>query len=542
MSLIRLQNVSKQFDNKQVLRDVYFRLAARDRVGLVGKNGTGKTTILRLILGQEEPTQGQVDMDQGLRIGYFSQFSELRGEDSIRQILEEVFADVRATEDELRQVEQAMGEEPDEKELQALLDRYQTLTTRMEQLDGWTYHNRIETALSKLSFNQQHRDMPVDKLSGGWRNRAALAKILLQEPDVLLLDEPTNFLDFEGLAWLEQWLGNFRGAVVLVSHDRHFLGRAVNRVVEIENYHFQDYPGDFAQYVQLKQARFKSLERQFVHEEELLAFEREAIEDRRQAAKNPSNALRRRLANIHKQVAPRPVDQIVTDFYAGLRPGERLCQVKEVSKEYDDRLLFFDLSFELGRNDRLAVVGPNGSGKSTLLDILTQQITPDTGRVIWPQGKPYVYFNQVWADLDPKETVSHAVNTAPLAFYQPRKLVHRFLAMMQFAEMDLQQPIGTLSGGQKSRVALAVCLFSGASVIVLDEPTNHLDMTSTQVMERALLHFPGAVVVVSHDRFFIDKVATRLLVFADEEGETQLYEGNWTMWQAAQTAKAAVPA
>ena len=532
VSLIRLNDVSKQYDGKQVLRQVYFRLDQGDRVGLIGKNGTGKTTILRLILGREEPSQGQVELDAGLRIGYFSQFSELSGQAAIGQILEEVFADARATEKALRQVEQAMGAEPDEAELQALLARYQTLSGRMEQLDGWTYQNRIETALSKLSFNEDHRRLPVDQLSGGWRNRAALAQILLQAPDVLLLDEPTNFLDFEGLAWLEQWLAKFRGAVVLVSHDRHFLGRVVNRVVEIENYHFQEYPGDFAQYINLKRARVKSLERQFKHEEELLAFEREAIEDRRQAARNPSDALQRRLANIGKQVEPRPVDQIATELYAGLRPGKRLCQIEELSKQYGDRLLFFDLSGEISPGQRLAVIGPNGSGKSTLLEVLTQQIPPDTGRVIWPQGTPYVYFNQVFADLDPNDTLSHAINTAPLAFYHPRRLVHRFLAMMQFSEMDLQQRIGTLSGGQQARVALALCLLSGASAIILDEPTNHLDMTSTQVMERALLHFPGAVVVVSHDRFFIDKVATRLLIF-DGEGETRLFEGNWTMWQAA---------
>ncbi len=261
MSLIRLRQVSKRYGRKQVLRDVFYRLAPGDRTGLLGRNGSGKTTVLRLILGREEPSQGEVEVAADLRIGYFSQFSELSGAASVESVLREVFEPIRRIEADLADVARALaestarpsggnagpgaaralGEDASGDRQDRLLKRYEALTAEMEHRDGWTYEHRIDTALSRLGFSRRHRTMPIDHLSGGWRNRAALARILLEAPDVLLLDEPTNFLDFDGLAWLESWLGQFRGAALVVSHDRHFLDRAVNRVVEIQNHRFHEY-------------------------------------------------------------------------------------------------------------------------------------------------------------------------------------------------------------------------------------------------------------------------------------------------------------
>ncbi|MBN1933807.1 MAG: ABC-F family ATP-binding cassette domain-containing protein [Anaerolineae bacterium] len=539
MSLIRFENVSKYYDDLPVLREVYFHLDEGDRVGLIGKNGTGKTTLLKLILGQEAPTEGEVALDQGLQIGYFSQFSTLDGGRSIWQTLDDLFADLHAIEEELLEVEIALEEGPDKVEMDRLLHRQAALIETMNRRGGWTYQNEIDTALTRLGFNEVYRTCPVDQLSGGWRNRAALSKILLQAPDVLLMDEPTNFLDIEGLDWLEEYFAKHRGALIVVSHDRHFLDRVVNRVVEVENYHLQEYSGGFADYVREKPFRLKTLERQFQHEEELLTYEAEAIADRREAAKNPSQALKRKLAGIKKEVQPRPVDRIVTDIYEGLQVSNKLCRVEAIAKSYGDQVLFRDLYFEVQRGDRIAIIGPNGCGKTTLLRALTQSEEPlgaerafDAGRVAWAKSADLIYYNEVFENLDLNDTVTHAVNVVGLAYAAPRKKVNRFLELMRFSELDLQQRIGTLSGGQRARVALAQCLLSGASVIVLDEPTNHLDLTSTQVMERALIHFPGAVVVVSHDRFFIDKVATRLLIF-EGQGRVREVAGNWTLWQAS---------
>jgi len=502
---------------------------------LIGKNGSGKTTALKLVLGQEEPTEGTIDIEQGVTIGYFSQFSELSGTSSILEVLEGLFEDIHALEAELAEIDRSLNLDPPHgqpaSDLHITLSRQATLLDAMEQREGWTYQHRIDTVLTKLGFNETHRHRPIDHLSGGWRNRAALAKLLLEGADVLLLDEPTNFLDVAGLLWLERWVRTLRGSLIVVSHDRNFLDNVVNRIVEVEHYQFQEYPGNFTDYVREKRLRFKTLERQFKYEEELLAYEAEAIADRREAAKDPSLALKRRLATIKRKAEPKPVDKIITDIYEGLVVGQQLCQVVNLSKAYDGQPLFRNLSFNVHRGERVAVVGANGCGKTTLLRVLTGSETPNSGDVTWARGGDFVSYNQILDELDPHDTVTHSVNVTGIAFSASRKKVNRFLSLLQFSDADLSQRIGTLSGGQRARVALAQCLLSGAAVIVLDEPTNHLDLTSTQVMERALLHFPGAVIVVSHDRFFVDKVATRLLVF-ESGGEPTPVDGNWTMWQA----------
>jgi len=537
MSRIRFNNIYKDYDGKPVLREVFFKLNPGDRVGLIGKNGAGKTTALRLILHQvgaasvpEEPTSGSLEVEPGTRIGYFSQFSELSGDQNVEQVLDALFEEIHTLEYALLEAQEAIEQGPTGSEMDRLLLRQAALLDEMQHLDGWNYANKIDTVLSRLGFSPEHRRLPIDQLSGGWRNRAALARILLQEPDVLLMDEPTNYLDLAGLAWLEDWFINFKGAVMVVSHDRHFLDRVANRIIEIENYHFIEYQGGFTQYVREKPLRMKNLERQFEHEEELLALEAEAISDRQEALRNPTQALKRKLANIKKETKPRLIDKIVTDLYRGLYVPSDLLLVEHLSKSYGERVIFHDLGFEVHKGDRIAVVGPNGSGKTTLLRVLLEEEPPDQGRAAWAKGGSYVSFNQIFEELDLNDSVSHAVNVTDLAFSESRKSVHRFLGLMQFSELDLNQRIGNLSGGQRARVALAKALLSGASCILLDEPTNHLDLTSTQVMERALAYFPGAVIVASHDRFFIDKVATRLLVF-EGQGVVKPIWGNWATWE-----------
>ncbi|CAN7435742.1 ABC-F family ATP-binding cassette domain-containing protein [Arthrobacter sp. LjRoot78] len=515
MSLVRLHDVSVRFDNTQILREAYFRLEPGDRVGLIGKNGSGKTTMLQLILDRISPESGTVTVDPGTRIGYFSQFSELNGESTITDVLDGLFSDIKAVEAELASIDSAIGGDPAGAELDRLIARQAELFEDMDRLDGWDYPRRIDKVLTTLGFSDAHRVCAIDELSGGWRNRAALAKILLEDPDVLLLDEPTNFLDVAGVEWLESWFRDFKGAAVIVSHDRKFLDAVVTRIIEVENFHLHEYPGNFGEYIVQKQFRLKSLEQQFVHESELLAFEAEGIADRREATKAASRGLGNQLAKIKKSRTPRPVDQIVTEIYGGLHVKDVLCRVEGLAKSYGDKALFNDLGFEIRRGNRIVVLGANGSGKSTLLKVLTGEEEADAGVVSWAKGPGFVSYNRMLEELDDADTVSHAVNALPdsLAFSATRKSVNRFLAMFQFSEADLKQKIGNLSGGQKARVAMAQCLLSGASVLLLDEPTNHLDLSSTQVMERALMHFPGAVVVVSHDRFFSEKIANRYLVF-----------------------------
>ena len=523
VSLFRLHDVTMRYGDTVVLRDAFLRLDEGERIGLIGSNGSGKTTLLRLVLDREEPTEGTVTIQQDVRIGYFSQHSELEGDTSIIQVLDGLFDEIHTVEAALAEIETTMGllgtpEGPDEVELDRLVAEQARLFERMEQLGGWDYQRRIDTALSVLGFSDEHRSLPVAQLSGGWRNRAALAKILLEEPDVLLLDEPTNFLDLAGVEWLESWCQGFSGGVVVVSHDRHFLDGVVTRMVEVENARLHDYDGGYSEYVVQKQFRFKSLEKQQLHEAELLAYEAAGVSTRAEAAR-AGKGVARKVANAKKARAPKPVDEIITSLYGGLHVKDVLGTVEGLTKSYGDDPLFADLSFEVRRHDRLAIVGTNGSGKSTLLRCLTGQETPDAGEVRWPRGCDVVSYNQLLEALDPTQTVSQAVNSMPdsLALSATRKSVNRFLEMLRFSKLDLATKVGNLSGGQRARVAIAQCLLSGATTLLLDEPTNHLDVGSAQVMERALVKFPGAVLVVSHDRYFIDAVATRTLVLADGE-------------------------
>jgi ATPase subunit of ABC transporter with duplicated ATPase domains len=510
VSLLRLRGVEVRFDDVVVMRDVHFRLAERERVGLIGKNGTGKTTLLRLVLGQVEPTSGAVDIDRGLRVGYFSQFSELDGEQSVLQAADGVFAELRGIQAELDEIGDALASEPGDKELQTLLDRQAELLDLMEARDGWTVDNRIDTALTKLGFSDAHRACPVDELSGGWRNRAALAKILLEAPDVLLLDEPTNYLDMEGVAWLEDWVRDFAGAVLVVTHDRAFLDGVATRIVELENHHLHDYLGDYTEFVRQKGMRIKQLERQFEHEETLLACEAEDLARMRRARKKPVKGSGGSKAKIRRSRTPRAVDTIINDIYGLLRLPDRMLVAEGITKGYGAGPLISNLDLELSRRQRLAIMGPNGCGKSTLVRVLVGDEAPDAGTV--KTFTDVAFYNRYLDQLDPEQTAWRAVNAAKFVREFPLKRVHRFLELLRLSEVDRNKRIGALSGGQKARVALAQCLMSGAGLIVLDEPTNHLDITAAQVMERALVRYPGAVIVVSHDRLFVQKVATKRLM------------------------------
>ena len=396
MSLIRLHDVGVRFDNAQILREAFFRLEPGDRVGLIGKNGSGKTTILKLILDQVSPDAGTVTVEQGTKVGYFSQFSELDGEAAILEVLDGLFVEIKAAEAELADIDAAIAADPAGDELDRLIRRQAELFEDMDRLDGWDYKRRIDTVLTTLGFSEAHRTCAIDELSGGWRNRAALAKILLEGPDVLLLDEPTNYLDVAGVEWLESWFRDYRGAAIIVSHDRKFLDAVVTRIIEVENFHLHEYPGNFAEYVVQKQFRLKTLEAQFVHESELLAFEAEGIADRREAAKAASRGLGNQLAKIKKARTPRPVDQIVTEIYGGLHVKDVLCRVDGLGKSYGDKVLFEDLSFEIRRGNRIVVLGSNGSGKSTLLKVLTGEEPADSGTWSGPRGRVSFRTTRCW--------------------------------------------------------------------------------------------------------------------------------------------------
>ncbi|MCL2665525.1 MAG: ATP-binding cassette domain-containing protein, partial [Defluviitaleaceae bacterium] len=491
----------------------------------------------KLILGREQPDEGTVEFDHGTTFGYFSQFSELGGDESILDLLEHEFRDVHELEGKLKKIEEEISKCASEKELKALVGRQTKMFAEMDLIDGWNYKYKISTVLSKLNFSEEHRNLPAAQLSGGWRNRASLALLLIREPNVMLLDEPTNFLDAEGVAWLAEWIKKSKAAVVAVSHDRNFLDGAAARIVEIENNRLHEYTGGYPGYVRQRKLKCREIEREFVHEEELLVMEENAIKDRAELQKLIKNnragrgKLEKKISAITKKITPSPAETIVTSLYRGRHVPDRILNAEGLSACYGDNLVFESVSFELFGGERMAVVGRNGCGKTTLIKTLTGEIEPFTGRLAWAPGSKMIYFNEILDGLDEDDTVTHNINVYGDAYGAQRKKVNAFLKLFGFSDFTIADKIGNLSGGQKARVALAKCLLSGCNTIILDEPTNHLDITSIQGMECALVNFAGTVIFVSHDTFFIDKTATRLLVYRD--GTFINFPGNYSMYAAS---------
>ncbi len=555
MSIIRLKDISLSYGTHQILREIFFRVAAGERIALVGSNGSGKSSILKLIVRQAidlgQGTQstrveegstipevlGSVDLNRDVKVGYFSQFSQLDDERMIEDILLDRFAEVRGWETELEAIDEAIGGGSEGDALDHLLLRQADLFELMTQRGGWSYKNRIDTVLTRLGFNEEHRARPVGNLSGGWRNRASLSQILLEEPDLLLLDEPTNYLDVEGIEWLESWISRLSGAVVAVSHDRHFLDAIASRTVEIQNYRLHEYSGNYASFVWEKAKAAKTLAKEFRHEEELLIFESSTIKSRKRA--RSGKGLARKRARIKKGGETPIVDGVVSTVYANLHIPRALAEFNDLRVSRGGRQLFEGLSFSLTRGDRLVILGRNGCGKSTLLQVIMEELEPDAGEVLWRRGVRFSSFERVIAELDPSERLLHCAMAAPQQFLAShempkQKSVLRFLHLLGFSEPDMQLPVGSLSGGQRARLALAWCLTSGPAVVILDEPTNHLDIRSAQIMERALVKFPGAIVAVSHDRFFVDKIASRLLIF-EEGGGIKVRGGGWTAYRVGRS-------
>jgi len=536
MSIIRVNGVTKKYGGKTVLHNIYFKIDKSEKIGLLGKNGSGKTTLLKLILGREQPDGGGIEIDDGLSFGYFSQFSELDDEGCIPDILDKEFYRVHELESELLALESKISACKDEKELAGLIGRQMELFEQMDLLDGWNYKYKIATVLSKLNFSEEHSKLPVSQLSGGWRNRASLALLLIQEPDVILLDEPTNFLDAQGVEWLAEWIKKSQATIIAVSHDRCFLDGIASRVVEMENNRIYEYEGGYSDYIRKKKIKSDDIEREFVHEEELLIMEENAIKDRAELQKLLKNsksgrgALEKKLAGIAKKITPFPAETIVTSLYEGRHIPNKILTIENISAHYGENRIFENVGCELFGGERMAIVGPNGCGKTTLIKTLTGEIRPSAGRVVWAPGSTLAYFNEILDELDDDDTVTHSINVYGDAYGAPRKKVNRFVQLLGFSEFTLGSRIATLSGGQRARVALAKCLLSGCNTIILDEPTNHLDITSIQSMECALVNFPGTVVFVSHDRFFIDKTATRVLVHKNTTFEN--YAGNISMYDA----------
>jgi ATP-binding cassette subfamily F protein 3 len=538
--MIHLTNITKQYGTHVLYRDSSFQVRPGEKIGLVGPNGAGKTTIFRVITGEENVDSGVVNIADRLVIGYFSQdVGDMAG----RSALEEVKAGAGRISklageiDTMQQRLENSGTVPlSDDDMAALLERYGEAQTEFEQRGGYDLEARAQAILTGLGIGPAEYNRPVESFSGGWKMRIALAKILLLNPDVLLMDEPTNHLDLESIMWLEQWLREFKGSLVMTSHDREFMNRIVTRIVEIANKQITMYSGNYDFYIRERSIRKEQLLAAHQKQNDMLAKEEEFIARFAARASHAAQVQSRvkKLDKIDRIEIPAEDRVMKFDFPVPPRSGNDVVKMASLAKEYkleDGRVkpVFHGVSGMLKRLDKVAVVGVNGAGKSTLLKIMTGETDPTTGECVVGAGVKIGYFSQHALEvLNPNKTLFEEIHDRiPEATIG---MVRNLLGAFLFSGDDVDKKIGVLSGGEKSRVVLATILAKPVNFLVLDEPTNHLDIKSREMLMEAIQDFEGTVAIVSHDRHFLRSIANR--VFEVDHGEMRVYDGTYDEYTA----------
>jgi ATPase subunit of ABC transporter with duplicated ATPase domains len=535
--MIRLDNISKQNGHQILFIDASMGLQKGEKAGLVGPNGAGKTTLFRMVAGQEQPDDGQVTIDPGMTIGYFSQdVGEMSGKSAVAAVMDGV-GPVSELAVEIARLEAAMADPEQADDMDALVERYGEVQGRFEELDGYALDARAREVLAGLSFSQERMDGDVGLLSGGWKMRVALARILLMRPDVMLLDEPSNHLDLESLIWLEDFLKKYEGALLMTSHDREFMNRIVGKVVEIDGGSLTTYSGNFDFYEQQREIGERQRQAQFERQQAMLAKEMKFIERFKARASHAAQVQSRvkKLDKIEKVEPPRRRQSVRFEFRAPPRSGDDVVSFKSVHKGYGSQLIYEGLDFRLRRLERWCVLGANGAGKSTLLKLVAGATEPDQGSVNVGSSVKMGYFAQHSMDLlDGDDTIFESLDGS---FPQAGTGALKSLAgCFGFSGDDVEKPCRVLSGGEKARLVMAKMLFDPPNFLVLDEPTNHLDMATKEMLVAALAEFEGTMLFVSHDRHFLAALSNRVLELTPE-GVHQ-YGGGYTEY-VARTGKEA---
>jgi ATPase subunit of ABC transporter with duplicated ATPase domains len=529
--MIRLDNVSKQVGHQILFIEASAALQKGEKIGLVGPNGAGKTTLFRMISGQELPDEGQVSLDRGITIGYFSQdVGEMSGRSAVAEVMDGA-GPVSVVAGELRELEAAMADPDRADEMEEIIARYGEVQHRFEELDGYALDGRAREALSGLGFSQEMMEGDVGALSGGWKMRVALARILLMRPDVMLLDEPSNHLDLESLIWLEQFLKGYEGALLMTSHDREFINRIINKVVEIDGGTLTTYSGDYEFYEQQRALNEKQQQAQFERQQAMLAKEIKFIERFKARASHAAQVQSRvkKLDKIERVEPPKRRQTVAFEFLPAPRSGEDVVSLKNVHKGYGSRAIYQGLDFMIRRKERWCVMGVNGAGKSTLLKLVAGSTEPDDGTVAIGGSVKMGYFAQHAMDLlDGERTVFQWLEDS---FPQAGQGSLRALAgCFGFSGDDVEKRCRVLSGGEKARLVMAKMLYDPPNFLVLDEPTNHLDLATKEMLINALSEFEGTMLFVSHDRHFLAALSNRLLELTPE-GPHQ-YGGGYTEYVA----------
>ena len=537
MPIVSVIQVGKSYGAERVFAGVSFQIEANDRIGLVGPNGEGKSTLLNLITGREEPDEGSIVIARNVRIGYLTQTIDFQPQNSLREEMHTVFAEVRAWEHELSELALELATPAAQAESalhEQLLKRYDELQTRFELAGGYTYENRIDQVLDGLGFTREQQAAPVLHLSGGQQTRAALAKLLLQEPDLLLLDEPTNHLDLAALEWLETYLTSWKGAMVVVAHDRYFLDKVVARTIEMAFGRIEEYPSNYTKYLRLREERMERRTREYEAQQAHITHTEEFIRRYKAGQRSREARGRQKLLNRLERVErPQDFPEMHFEFNAVVDSGQVVLSTQKLAVGYtpadrqsEPTVLVRVADLELLRGDRVGLLGPNGAGKTTLLRTIIGEIAPVSGQVYPGHNVRIGYYSQTHGGLNPNRTVVDEIRQmSTLSEDGARSFLARFL----FSGDDVFKPIGALSGGERSRVALAKLTLQGSNFLVLDEPTNHLDLQSRQFLEEVLGEFEGTLLFVSHDRYFIDKLATKVWVIGD--GILIPYLGNYTEYR-----------
>ncbi len=528
--MIRLDNISKQIGHQILFIEASAALRKGEKIGLVGPNGAGKTTLLRMITGEERPDEGQVAVDRGVTIGYFSQdVGEMSGRSAVSEAMDGA-GPVSAVAGELKELEAAMGD-PGRADMEEIIERYGEVQGRFEELNGYALEGRAREVLAGLSFSQEMMDADVGALSGGWKMRVALARILLMRPDAMLLDEPSNHLDLESLIWLEQFLRGYEGALLMTSHDREFMNRIITKVVEIDGGALTTYSGDYEFYEQQRALSEKQQQAQFERQQAMLAKEINFIERFKARASHAAQVQSRvkKLEKIDRVEPPRRRQTVSFDFLPAPRLGEDVVSLKKVQKGYGARNIYDGLDFLVRRRERWCVMGVNGAGKSTLLKLVAGSTEPDDGTVALGGSVKMGYFAQNAMDLlDGERTVFQSLEDS---FPQAGQGSLRALAgCFGFSGDDVEKRCRVLSGGEKARLVMAKMLYDPPNFLVLDEPTNHLDMATKEMLITALSQYEGTMLFVSHDRHFLAALSNRVLELTPE-GIHQ-YGGGYTEYVA----------
>ncbi len=530
--MIRFENISKQNSHRILFCEAFAALNRGEKVGLVGPNGAGKTTLFRMITGEEQPDDGQVSVEKGVSVGYFNQdVGEMAGRSAVAEVMDGA-GPVSAVAAELATLEAAMCDPERADEMDGIVERYGEVQARFEELGGYELEGKAREVLAGLSFSQEMMDMDVGRLSGGWKMRVALARILLMRPDAMLLDEPSNHLDLESLIWLEAFLKGYEGALLMTSHDREFMNRIVSKIIEIDDGGLNSYAGDYAFYEQQRALNEKQQQAQFERQQAMLAKEIKFIERFKARASHASQVQSRvkKLDKIERFEPPRRRQSVAFEFPPSPRSGEDVAVLKDVHKRYGAKVIYDGLDFMIRRKERWCVMGVNGAGKSTLLKLVAKTADPDQGSVTVGASVRMGYFSQHAMDqLDGERSLFETLEDH---FPQANQGSLRALAgCFGFSGDDVEKRCRVLSGGEKARLVMALMLFNPPNFLVLDEPTNHLDLDTKEMLIKALADYDGTMLFVSHDRRFLAALSNRVLELTPE-GVHQ-YAGGYSEYVAS---------